>query len=84
MAGNRKLELETIADPDEWAEGEGGEVLDVWVDYDEEGDVLYLSFEKPQQATGSVMGGADAVCIIVTVRCCRDSHPKRFLAVVRR
>jgi uncharacterized protein YuzE len=26
------------------------------VDYDEEGDVLYLSFEKPQQATDSVMG----------------------------
>jgi uncharacterized protein YuzE len=28
----------------------------VWVDYDEQGDVLYLSFEKPQQATDSVMG----------------------------
>jgi uncharacterized protein YuzE len=28
----------------------------VWVDYDEAGDVLYLSFEKPQQATDSVMG----------------------------
>lgn len=28
----------------------------VWVDYDEEGDVLYLSFERPQQATDSVMG----------------------------
>jgi uncharacterized protein YuzE len=28
----------------------------VWVDYDEEGDVLYLSFEKPQQATDSIMG----------------------------
>lgn len=25
------------------------------VDYDEEGDVLYLSFEKPQQATDSIM-----------------------------
>jgi uncharacterized protein YuzE len=28
----------------------------VWVDYDPEGDVLYLSFAKPQQATDSVMG----------------------------
>lgn len=28
----------------------------LWVDYDEEGDVLYLSFEKPQQATDSLMG----------------------------
>src|SRR5687768_4961360 len=27
-----------------------------WIDYDAEGDVLYLSFEKPQQATDSVMG----------------------------
>jgi len=28
----------------------------LWVDFDEEGDVLYLSFEKPQQATDSMMG----------------------------
>lgn len=28
----------------------------LWMDYDAEGDVLYLSFEKPQQATDSVMG----------------------------
>jgi uncharacterized protein YuzE len=28
----------------------------VWVDYDAESDVLYLSFETPQQATDSVMG----------------------------
>ena len=28
----------------------------VWVDYDKDGDVLYLSFEKPQQATDSMMG----------------------------
>jgi uncharacterized protein YuzE len=28
----------------------------LWSDYDAEGDVLYLSFEKPQQATDSVMG----------------------------
>jgi uncharacterized protein YuzE len=28
----------------------------LWADYDAEGDVLYLSFEKPQQATDSVMG----------------------------
>jgi uncharacterized protein YuzE len=26
------------------------------MDYDEEADVLYLSFEKPQQATDSVRG----------------------------
>ncbi len=29
----------------------------VLMDYDEEAEVLYLSFEKPQQATDSVMGG---------------------------
>ena len=28
----------------------------VWIDYDAEGDVLYLSFARPQQATDSVMG----------------------------
>ena len=28
----------------------------VWMDYDAEGDVLYLSFTMPQQATDSVMG----------------------------
>jgi uncharacterized protein YuzE len=28
----------------------------LWIDYDADGDVLYLSFEKPQQATDSVMG----------------------------
>jgi uncharacterized protein YuzE len=28
----------------------------VWMDYDSEGDVLYLSFARPQQATDSVMG----------------------------
>lgn len=28
----------------------------LWVDYDEVGDVLYISFEKPQQATDSMMG----------------------------
>ncbi|MCE5312720.1 MAG: DUF2283 domain-containing protein [Nitrospiraceae bacterium] len=27
----------------------------VWVDYDEEVDVLYISFRKPQQANDSVM-----------------------------
>ncbi|MFQ5340860.1 MAG: DUF2283 domain-containing protein [Anaerolineae bacterium] len=25
----------------------------VWIDYDEEADVLYVSFRKPQQATDS-------------------------------
>ena len=28
----------------------------VWTDYDAEGDVLYVSFAMPQQATDSVMG----------------------------
>lgn len=28
----------------------------VWVEYDAEGDVLYVSFARPQQATDSVMG----------------------------
>ncbi len=27
----------------------------VWSDYDEEADVLYISFRKPQQATNSEM-----------------------------
>lgn len=27
----------------------------MWIDYDEEADVLYISFEKPQHATNSVM-----------------------------
>ena len=27
----------------------------IWIDYDEEADVLYLSFRKPQQANDSVM-----------------------------
>lgn len=27
----------------------------VWFDYDEEADVLYLSFERPQKATDSEM-----------------------------
>lgn len=26
-----------------------------WIDYDQEADVLYLSFEKPQQASDSQM-----------------------------
>ena len=26
-----------------------------WVDYDDEADVLYISFKKPQQANDSVM-----------------------------
>ena len=30
--------------------------MDVLMDHDEEADVLHLSFEKPQQATDSVMG----------------------------
>ena len=27
----------------------------VWIDYDEQADVLYISFRKPQQANDSVM-----------------------------
>jgi uncharacterized protein YuzE len=27
----------------------------IWIDYDEEADVLYISFRKPQQANDSVM-----------------------------
>jgi uncharacterized protein YuzE len=29
----------------------------VWIDYDKEADVLYLSFERPQDATDSLMLG---------------------------
>jgi uncharacterized protein YuzE len=29
----------------------------VWIDYDEEADVLYISFRKPQQADDSEMEG---------------------------
>ncbi len=29
----------------------------VWIDYDAEADVLYLSFRKPQQATDSELEG---------------------------
>jgi uncharacterized protein YuzE len=27
----------------------------MWIDYDEEADVLYINFEKPQKATNSKM-----------------------------
>jgi uncharacterized protein YuzE len=27
----------------------------IWTDYDEEADVLYISFRKPQQANDSIM-----------------------------
>jgi len=27
----------------------------IWIDYDDEADVLYISFRKPQQANDSVM-----------------------------
>ena len=27
----------------------------IWIDYDDEADVLYISFRKPQQANESVM-----------------------------
>lgn len=28
----------------------------IWIDYDKEVDVLYISFEKPQKANDSIMG----------------------------
>lgn len=28
----------------------------VWIDYDKEVDVLYISFEKPQRADDSILG----------------------------
>jgi uncharacterized protein YuzE len=27
----------------------------IWIDYDKEADVLYISFRKPQQANDSIM-----------------------------
>ena len=27
----------------------------IWIDYDDEADVLYISFKKPQQAKDSIM-----------------------------
>jgi uncharacterized protein YuzE len=32
-------------------------VKKLWMDYDEEGDVLYISFRRPQKATDSRMEG---------------------------
>ena len=29
--------------------------LNIWTDYDKETDVLYVNFEKPQQATDSIL-----------------------------
>ena len=29
--------------------------LNIWTDYDRETDVLYVNFEKPQQATDSIL-----------------------------
>jgi len=29
----------------------------MWIDYDEEADVLYISFKRPQKATESQMSG---------------------------
>jgi len=29
----------------------------LWIDYDKEADVLYISFEKPQNADDSIMEG---------------------------
>jgi uncharacterized protein YuzE len=33
----------------------------VWIDYDPQADVLYISFRKPQQANDSVMEEEDIV-----------------------
>jgi uncharacterized protein YuzE len=33
----------------------------IWVDYDDEADVLYISFRKPQQANDSIMED-DIIC----------------------
>lgn len=33
----------------------------MWVDYDDEADVLYISFRKPQQANDSIMESDDRV-----------------------
>jgi uncharacterized protein YuzE len=33
----------------------------IWVEYDREADVLYLSFRKPQQANDSIMEDADRI-----------------------
>ena len=33
----------------------------VWTDYDEEADVLYISFRKPQQANDSIMEDDDTI-----------------------
>ncbi|NJN99223.1 MAG: DUF2283 domain-containing protein [Anaerolineales bacterium] len=32
-----------------------------WIDYDEQADVLYISFRKPQQANDSVMEEEDFI-----------------------
>lgn len=33
----------------------------VWTDYDDEADVLYISFRKPQQANDSIMEDDDHI-----------------------
>ena len=33
----------------------------VWIDYDSQADVLYISFRKPQQANDSVMEEQDII-----------------------
>ena len=35
----------------------------LWIDYDKEADVLYISFEKPQNADDSVMNDSGKVII---------------------
>ena len=36
-------------------------VRNIWVDYDKEADVLYLSFRKPQRAKKTVEMGDDVI-----------------------
>ncbi len=33
----------------------------LWIDYDEQADVLYISFRKPQQANDSVLEEEDTI-----------------------
>ncbi len=49
-----------------------------WVDYDQEADVLYMSFDRPQNTTDSEMTEDG----ILLRRCCgisRTSHPRKFM-----
>jgi len=34
----------------------------IWIDYDDEADVMYISFRKPQRANDSIMEDNDVIC----------------------